>query len=131
MKYDAIVIGGGHNGLVHAAYLARAGRKVLVLERRHVLGGAAVTEEVFPASVLRLSYVAPLLRPDHPRAGPAPRPGDSARRHVHADAERRLPLAHNDHARTRREIARHSRTDARCDEYALAMVEMARFVKPI
>ena len=48
MRYDAIVIGGGHNGLVHAAYLARAGRKVLVLERRHVLGGAAVTEEVFP-----------------------------------------------------------------------------------
>src|SRR5438093_1572291 len=47
MKYDAIVIGGGHNGLTAAAYLARAGRKVLVVERRHVLGGAAVTEEVF------------------------------------------------------------------------------------
>ena len=48
VKYDAIVIGGGHNGLTCAAYLARAGRRVLVLERRHVLGGAAVTEEVFP-----------------------------------------------------------------------------------
>ena len=47
-KYDAIVIGGGHNGLTAAAYLARAGKKVLVLERRHVLGGAAVTEEIFP-----------------------------------------------------------------------------------
>ena len=47
MTYDAIIIGGGHNGLTTAAYLARAGRKVLVLERRHVLGGAAVTEEVF------------------------------------------------------------------------------------
>ncbi len=47
-KYDAIVIGGGHNGLTAAAYLARAGKKVLVLERRYVLGGAAVTEEVFP-----------------------------------------------------------------------------------
>ena len=44
-SYDIIVIGGGHNGLVNAAYLARAGRKVLVLERRHVLGGAAVTED--------------------------------------------------------------------------------------
>ena len=46
--YDAIVIGGGHNGLVAAAYLGRAGRKVLVLERRERLGGAAVTEEIFP-----------------------------------------------------------------------------------
>ena len=45
-KYDAIIIGGGHNGLTAAAYLGRAGKKVLVLERRHVLGGAAVTEEV-------------------------------------------------------------------------------------
>ena len=47
-KYDAIIIGGGHNGLTAAAYLSKAGKKVLVLERRHVLGGAAVTEEVFP-----------------------------------------------------------------------------------
>ena len=48
MHYDAIVIGGGHNGLINAAYLARAGRKVLVLERRHVVGGAAVTAEIHP-----------------------------------------------------------------------------------
>jgi len=47
-KYDAIIIGGGHNGLVSAAYLGKAGKRVLVLERRHVLGGAAVTEEIFP-----------------------------------------------------------------------------------
>ena len=47
-SYDVIVIGGGHNGLACAAYLARAGRKVLVLERRYVLGGAAVTEELHP-----------------------------------------------------------------------------------
>ena len=62
MKYDAIVIGGGHNGLTAAAYLARAGRKVLVLERRHVLGGAAVTEEVFPGFHFSVcSYVVSLL----------------------------------------------------------------------
>jgi phytoene dehydrogenase-like protein len=52
-RYDAVVIGGGHNGLISAAYLARAGLSALVLERRHVLGGAAVTEEVFPVPVQR------------------------------------------------------------------------------
>ena len=48
MTYDVIVIGGGVNGLTTAAYLARAGRKVLVTERRHVLGGICVTEEFHP-----------------------------------------------------------------------------------
>src|SRR5437667_11237238 len=63
--YDAVVIGGGHNGLIAAAYLARAGRKVLVLERRPVLGGAAVTEEVFPGFKFSVcSYVVSLLRPE-------------------------------------------------------------------
>ncbi len=47
-SYDVIVVGGGLNGLACAAYLARAGRTVLVLERRYVLGGAAVTEELYP-----------------------------------------------------------------------------------
>src|SRR6476646_10055322 len=135
-KYDVIVIGGGHNGLTNAAYLARAGKKVLVLERRHVLGGAAVTEEVFPGFKFSVcSYVVSLLRPEIIRELDLPRHGLEI-----------LPLdgtftpmpsgdylwRMNDHARTRREIARHSRTDAEAyDEYALAMVEMARFVKPI
>ena len=47
-NYDAIIIGAGHNGLVTAGYLAKAGRKVLVLERRDIVGGAAVTEAIFP-----------------------------------------------------------------------------------
>jgi len=61
---DVIIIGAGHNGLTAAAYLARAGRKVLVLERRNVVGGCAVTEELWPGfHVSRASYVAGLLRP--------------------------------------------------------------------
>ena len=136
MRYDAIVIGGGHNGLTAAAYLARAGRKVLVLERRHIVGGAAVTEEVFPGFHFSVcSYVVSLLRPEIIRELDLPRHGLEI-----------LPLDGtftpmpsgdylwrvNDHAKTRREIARHSKLDAEAyDEYGKAMVEMARFVKPI
>src|SRR6478736_2273512 len=65
MRYDAIIIGAGHNGLVTAAYLARAGRKVLVLERRDVIGGACVTEELWPGfKVSTAAYVNSLLRPE-------------------------------------------------------------------
>ncbi|GAC1302828.1 MAG: NAD(P)/FAD-dependent oxidoreductase [Vulcanimicrobiaceae bacterium] len=64
MTYDAIVVGGGHNGLVAAAYLAKAGRSVLVVERRDVLGGAAVSEAVWPGwTVSTASYVCSLLHP--------------------------------------------------------------------
>jgi phytoene dehydrogenase-like protein len=63
--YDAIVIGGGHNGLVAAAYLARAGKRVAVFEKRWRLGGAAVTEEVFPGFKISVcSYLVSLLRPE-------------------------------------------------------------------
>ncbi|MBV9402212.1 MAG: NAD(P)/FAD-dependent oxidoreductase, partial [Candidatus Eremiobacteraeota bacterium] len=64
-RYDAIIIGAGHNGLVAACYLARAKRRVLVLERRSVVGGACVTEEPFPGfKVSTAAYVNSLFRPE-------------------------------------------------------------------
>jgi phytoene dehydrogenase-like protein len=136
VKYDAIVIGGGHNGLTCAAYLARARKRVLVLERRHVLGGAAVTEEVFPGFKFSVcSYVVSLLRPeiirdlDLPSHGMELLPLDGTFTPMPSgDYLWRV----NDHEKTRREIARHSRLDAEAyDEYGRAMVEMGRFAKPI
>src|ERR1700754_3267969 len=63
-EYDAILVGGGHNGLTTAAYLAKAGQRVLVLERRPILGGACVTEELWPGRrVSRASYVVSMLQP--------------------------------------------------------------------
>ncbi len=135
-KYDVIVIGGGHNGLVNAAYLARAGKRVLVLERRYVLGGAAVTEEVFPGFRFSVcSYVVSLLRPeiirelDLPGHGLEILPLDGTFTPMpNGDYLWRV----NDHAKTRREIARHSKLDAEAyDEYGKAMVEMAHFVRPV
>lgn len=136
VSYDAIIIGGGHNGLTHAAYLARAGKKVLVLERRHVLGGAAVTEEVFPGFKFSVcSYVVSLLRPeiirdlDLPRHGLEILPLDGTFTPMpNGDYLWRV----NDHGKTYREIARHSRLDADAyEDFGKAMQPMCHFVKPI
>jgi len=135
-QYDAIVIGGGHNGLINAAYLAKAGKKVLVLERRYVLGGAACTEEIVPGFKFSVcSYVVSLLRPeiirelDLPRHGLEILPLDGTFTPMpNGDHLWRV----NDHGVTRREIARHSKLDAEAyDEFGKAMVQMCRFVKPI
>jgi phytoene dehydrogenase-like protein len=135
-KYDALIIGGGHNGLVAAAYLARAGKKVLVMERRHVLGGAAVTEEIFPGFKFSVcSYVVSLLRPeitrdlDLPRHGLEILPLDGTFTPMpNGDYLWRV----NDHGKTYSEIARHSHRDAEAyEEFGKAMLEMCRFVRPI
>jgi phytoene dehydrogenase-like protein len=135
-QYDAVLIGGGHNGLVCAAYLARAGRKVLVLERRERIGGAAVSEEVFPGFRFSVySYVVSLLRPEIIRELDLARHG----LHVLPLESTLTPLANgdylaqwNDHDQNRRELARHSLRDAEAyDEYGRRMHHMARAVKPL
>ena len=135
-QYDAIIIGGGHNGLINAAYLSRAGKKVVVLERRPIVGGAAVTEEIFPGfHFTEFSYVVSLLRPEIIRELELPKHGLKI-----------LPLpstftpmengdyiaAWDDHDKTRREIYRHSQKDADAyDDYARLMMRMAMAVKPL
>ena len=134
--YDAILIGGGHNGLVAAAYLARAGRRVLVLERRPVLGGAAVTEEIFPGFKFSVfSYVVSLLRPEIIRDLDLPRHGLQ----ILPLESTVTPLENGDYLgswadpdENRRELCRHSPRDAEAmSQFGRLMQHMAMAVKPI
>jgi phytoene dehydrogenase-like protein len=136
VSHDVIVVGGGHNGLTAAAYLARAGLRVCVLERRDVLGGACVTEEVWPGyRVSRASYVVSMLQPkvvadlrlrEH---GYAPIPLDPA----YATFSGSVPVFfHDDPARACESIARRSRRDAAAYPGFMALLERAAaFVRPL
>ncbi len=135
-SYDAIIIGGGHNGLVCAAYLAKAGRKVLVLERRHVLGGAAVSEELYPGFHFSVcSYVVSLFRPHIIRELELAKHGMD----IIPLETAYSPLPDDpglcrwaDAGDTRREISRFSAHDAEIyPEFSLAMTHMSRFVRNI
>ncbi|HKQ27238.1 MAG TPA: NAD(P)/FAD-dependent oxidoreductase [Burkholderiales bacterium] len=135
-RYDVAIIGGGHNGLVCAAYLARAGKRVLVLERRERVGGAAMSEEVFPGFRFSVfSYVVSLLRPEILRELELPRHG----LHILPLESTLTPLPNgdylaqwNDHDQNRRELARHSLRDAEAyDEFGIVLHQMARLIKPI
>ncbi|HZN55755.1 MAG TPA: NAD(P)/FAD-dependent oxidoreductase [Candidatus Polarisedimenticolaceae bacterium] len=135
-RWDAIVIGGGHNGLVTAAYLARAGRKTLVLERRPLVGGAAVTEEVFPGFKFSVfSYVVSLLRPEIIRDLDLPRHGLQ----ILPLESTVTPLDNGDYLaswadpdETREELRRHSPRDADASAiFGHLMHHMAMAVKPI
>jgi len=135
-KYDAIIIGGGHNGLICAAYLAKAGRKVLVLEKRHVLGGAAVSEEVYPGFTFSVaSYVVSLFRPHIIRELELAKHGYEI---IPMDCSF-LPLPDGDSLarwgdsnRSRREVARFSKKDSEVyPEFSRVMTHMGKLAKAV
>ena len=135
-RYDAIVIGAGHNGLTTAAYLARAGKSVLVLERRHLIGGAAVSEELYPGfTYSTCSYVCSLLRPEIIRDLDLPSHGLQILPYGWASVPvpgGRPFISYPDHDRTWRSIELHSKRDAEgYDAYGLAMMRQCRFIRPL
>ncbi|MCZ6508170.1 MAG: NAD(P)/FAD-dependent oxidoreductase, partial [Acidobacteria bacterium] len=135
-KWDAIVIGGGHNGLTCASYLARAGQRVLVLERRPLLGGATVSEEIYPGFTFSsCSYVVSLLRPwimrelDLPAHGLEILPLEAT---FTPFPDGGYLLRDGDAERTRRAIARFSPRDAEVySEFGRVMGELGRLIKPV
>src|SRR5215467_9479311 len=136
VRHDAIVIGAGHNGRVAAAYLARAGRRVLVLERRPLVGGACVTEDLWPGfKVSTAAYVTSLLRPEIIRDLGLERHGLQILPRSPSSftpfPDGRYLLMGPDREWTRREVAKFSRRDADALPRYEAMLErMAALIEP-
>jgi len=135
-KYDAIVIGGGHNGLVNGAYLAKAGLKTLIIERRHLVGGAAITEELRPGfSFTTFSYALSLIRPEIVQDLELTKHGfmPLLMSSTFAPMENGDYLfMTQDHGLNQKEIARHSKHDADAyDQYAHDMEMVCQAIKPL
>ena len=134
--YDAIVVGGGHNGLTHAAYLAKAGLRTLVLEKNDMVGGAAITEELMPGfSFTTFSYALSLLRPeiihelDLVKHGFLPLMMPSS---FHPTGDGDYLLFGDDHAQNLQEIRRHSPRDADAYErYHHDLDRVCQVVRPL
>ncbi|MFZ2103056.1 MAG: NAD(P)/FAD-dependent oxidoreductase [Oricola sp.] len=136
MIYDALIVGAGHNGLVTASYLARAGMKVLVVEKNDWIGGAAVSRELYPGfTYSNCSYVSSLFRPEIMRDLELPRHGLQILPYEGGAVLNRdggyLALF-RDHDANRREFARHSRRDAEAyDRYSRDIIRHCRFIRPM
>jgi phytoene dehydrogenase-like protein len=136
MSYDAIIVGGGHNGLITAAYLAKAGKRVLVLEKRELVGGAAVSEQIYPGFTFSVfSYVVSLLRPEIIRDLELPKHGLQ----ILPLESTVTPLPDGDYLaqwgdpdRTRQELSKRSPRDIEASaEFGRLMHHMAMAVRPI
>ena len=136
-QYDCAVIGGGHNGLVAAAYLARAGREVCVLERRHILGGCTSTEELFPGfKASPAAYVISLFLPEIIRELRLKEHGleillRNPSSFTPLPDGRYLLLGHDEQA-NRREIAKFSPRDAEAyPQYEAMLTRLAEAIEPL
>jgi phytoene dehydrogenase-like protein len=134
--YDAIVVGGGHNGLVNGAYLAKAGLRTLILERRHLVGGAAITEELVPGfQFTTFSYALSLLRPDIVHELELVRHGFLPLMMPSSFAPMEngdYLLLGDDHDENVQEIRRHSRRDADAyDRFQHDVERVCQVVKPL
>jgi phytoene dehydrogenase-like protein len=135
-KYDVVMIGGGHNGLVAACYLQRAGLDVLVLEKNDWVGGAATSRELTPGFLYsNCSYVCSLFRPEIMRDLELPKHGLQVIAYEGGAVLTRdgdYIASYRDHDSHRREFARYSRRDAEAyDRYARDVTRQCRFIQPL